>query len=84
MRPRPSAAVRTSSLGDSGNSGGVRLPEEELERAQAALTEFVGPIARVLVRRAASASTVEALWQGLANHIESPAERTAFLRRRQK
>jgi hypothetical protein len=27
--------------------------------------------------------SVEALWLSLSNHIESPAERTAFLRRRQ-
>jgi serine/threonine-protein kinase len=82
MRSRPPAAARPSSLGDSG-SRSDRLPEQELERVQAALTQFVGPIARVLVRRAAAkASTVEALWQDLAIHIESPAERTAFLRQR--
>jgi serine/threonine-protein kinase len=63
----------------------VRLPEHELERVQEALTQFVGPIARVLVRRAtADASSVEALWLSLSNHIEVPAERSAFLRQRQK
>jgi hypothetical protein len=62
----------------------VTLPEQELERAQAVLTQFVGPIARVLVRRAASnVSSVELLWQALATHIESPAERAAFLKKRQ-
>ena len=81
-RPRQPAFTGSSSLGDSGGNR-ITLPEEELERAQRALTEFVGPIARVLVRRtAANASTVEALWQALANQIDSPAERTAFLRRR--
>lgn len=81
VRPRP-PALTSSSLGDSGGRG-VVLPEQDLERAQAVLTEFVGPIARVLVRRAAaSAPTVEALWQALSNHIESPAERAAFLKRR--
>jgi eukaryotic-like serine/threonine-protein kinase len=65
-------------------SGRVTLPEQELERAQAVLTQFVGPIARVLVRRAASnVSSVELLWQALATHIESPAERAAFLKKRQ-
>jgi eukaryotic-like serine/threonine-protein kinase len=90
MRSRPpatpgaAAAPSTSSLGD-GGSRGDRLPEQELERAQAALTRFAGPIARILVRRAAAnASTVEALWQALSNHIESPAERSAFLRQRPK
>jgi len=62
-----------------------RLPEHELERVQEVLAQYVGPIARVLVRRAtADASSVEALWLSLSNHIESPAERSAFLRLRQK
>ena len=60
-----------------------RLPEHELERVQEALAQYVGPIARVLVRRAtADASSVEALWLSLSNHIDSPAERSAFLRLR--
>jgi serine/threonine protein kinase len=62
-----------------------RLPEHELERVQEALAQYVGPIARVLVRRAtADATSVDALWLSLSNHIESPAERSAFLRQRQK
>jgi serine/threonine-protein kinase len=65
-------------------SVGPRLPDAELDRAQAALTEFVGPIARVLVRQAANAATVEALWQALALHIQSPGERAAFLQKRSK
>jgi serine/threonine-protein kinase len=73
----------SSSLGDSSGRGSVQLPEQELERAQAVLTQFVGPIARILVRRAAAkASSVEALWQALSTHIESAAERSAFLRQR--
>ena len=68
---------------DAGTARSVRLPEHELERVQEALAQYVGPIARVLVRRAtADASSVEALWLSLSNHIESPAERSAFLRLR--
>ena len=82
-RPRPSASTGSPSLSDSSGRGRASLPEQELERAQAALTQFVGPIARVLVRRAAAnASSVEVLWQALSTHIDSPAERTAFLRQR--
>jgi serine/threonine-protein kinase len=83
-RPRPSAPAGGPPLSDSsGRRGSVSLPEQELERAQAALTQFVGPIARVLVRRAAAnTSSVEVLWQALSTHIESPAERAAFLRQR--
>jgi hypothetical protein len=62
-----------------------RLPEHELERVQEVLAQYVGPIARVLVRRAtADASSVEALWLSLSNHIDSPTERAAFLRQRQR
>lgn len=84
IRARPPAADGSPSQG--GRSvRSDRLPEHELERVQAALAQFVGPIARVLVRRAtADASSVEALWLSLSNHIESPAERSAFLRQRQR
>ena len=82
IRSRPSAADGTASRADRSVPSG-RLPEHELERVQEALTQFVGPIARVLVRRAtADASSVEALWLSLSNHIDSPAERAAFLRLR--
>ena len=84
VRPRRAPVAGTASLGSRGSTGTV-LPEEELTRAQAALTDFVGPIARVLVRQVArQATTVDALWQGLANHVESPTERASFLRRRQQ
>jgi hypothetical protein len=33
---------------------------------------------------AANVSTIEALWDGLAEHIDSPAERTEFHRQRGK
>ena len=66
-----------------GAARSVRLPEHELERVQEALAQYVRAIARVLVRRAtADASSVEALWLSLSNHIDSPAERSAFLRLR--
>lgn len=61
------------------------VTEAELERAQAVLTQWIGPIARVLVRRAArDAGSVDALWQALAKHIDSPVERTQFLQRRHR
>src|SRR5262249_33468263 len=82
MRLRRPSAAGTSSASNPGTVGS-RLPEPELERAQAALTEYVGPIARILVRQAAAqVSTVDALWQRLASHVEAPTERAAFLRRR--
>jgi serine/threonine-protein kinase len=58
------------------------LPPEELERAQKELARYLGPIARVLVkRRAADARSVTELWQLLARDIERDDERRAFLNR---
>jgi serine/threonine-protein kinase len=58
---------------------------DEQERAQQALTEYLGPVARVMVKRAAAAATSPAdLWQRLSAHIESQADRAAFLARRGK
>jgi len=84
IRSRSPAATDAPSRGELSGSRD-RLPEHELERVQEALAQYVGPIARVLVRRAtADATSVEALWLGLSNHIDSPAERTAFLQQRQR
>lgn len=78
MRTKPVAAT-------TGERSLQPVTEAELERAQAVLTQWIGPIARVLVRRAArDAGSVDALWQVLANHIDSPAERTQFLQRRHR
>lgn len=59
------------------------IPPATVALAVSELARVVGPIARVLVKRAlpASASAAE-LWAALAEHIEQPAERAAFLRRR--
>jgi serine/threonine-protein kinase len=78
LRTRPPAVDDEPSRGSIGS-----FHEPELERAQRALTQYVGPIARVLVRRAArETSSIDGLWQALSMHIELPAERTAFLRQR--
>ena len=63
-------------------SGGGISPAQ-IERAERALTRVLGPIAKLLVRRALpSATSEDALWERLATHIERPAEREAFLRQR--
>jgi serine/threonine-protein kinase len=80
LRPRPPAVDEEPSRGSIGS-----FHEPELERAQRALTQYVGPIARVLVRRAArETSSIDGLWQALSMHIELPAERAAFLQQRHK
>lgn len=78
LRTRPPAMDDEPSRGSIGS-----FHEPELERAQRALTQYVGPIARVLVRRAArESSSIDGLWQALSMHVELPAERAAFLRQR--
>ncbi len=63
----------------------AKLPiiQADLDRAQADLTRYIGPIARVLVRRELDASAnLDDLGQRLAAHIARPADRAAFLRGR--
>jgi hypothetical protein len=59
------------------------LGDEELQQAQHELTRFLGPVARVLVKREAVLAISPAdLWQRLSRHIDSDADRQAFLSRR--
>ena len=58
----------------------ARLTAEEIAKVEQDLTRFLGPIAKVLVKRAAAtASSQAALRQALAEHLEQPGERTLFL-----
>jgi serine/threonine-protein kinase len=53
---------------------------EDLETAQRALTAYVGPIAKVLVKKAASkAGSLKELYESLAEYIPDPKARTALL-----
>ena len=55
----------------------------DAQQAEKALAEYVGPIAKVLVKRALQrASSLAALWDTLAAEIEHGGDRAAFLRRR--
>jgi eukaryotic-like serine/threonine-protein kinase len=55
----------------------------EIERAERTLAVHLGPIAKVLVKRAlAKVATPAALWENLAEHIERKADRAEFLRKR--
>ncbi len=56
------------------------LSAEEIDKVQQDLTRYLGPFARILVKRAAPlATSVMDLRQRLAGHVDSPAERDAFL-----
>ena len=56
---------------------------DEMRRAEQDLVRYVGPIARILVKRASDAAgSPDEFWQLLAAHIGGDADRTAFLRGR--
>ncbi|MEZ5583231.1 MAG: hypothetical protein R3F37_11155 [Candidatus Competibacteraceae bacterium] len=53
---------------------------QDLETAQRHLTTYVGPIAKVLVKKAAPKSgSLRELYESLAEHIADPKERSALL-----
>ncbi len=78
--------VRHALSGELTRTGGAParlVAPEAVERAQSALTRYVGPIARLLVKRAAARARSEPeLWELLALHIDHASEREAFLRQR--
>jgi serine/threonine protein kinase len=56
---------------------------EEMRRAEQDLARHVGPIARILIKRASgTAASADEFWQLLAAHIGTEADRQAFLRGR--
>jgi serine/threonine protein kinase len=57
------------------------LDAQDLERAEQALSHYLGPVARLVVRkRAGQAKGIEELWQALAGELVDESERAAFLR----
>jgi len=85
--PAPPDASHQSLGGSTGSrapgSSGIPLPGWDaaiLEQVQAQLTRLVGPLARVLVRRAAATTLdVDRLYEQLAANISADADRDAFL-----
>ena len=56
------------------------LSPEQLAEIERDLTRHLGPIAKILVKRAApGAASPDALRRTLADQIDAPAARTAFL-----
>jgi serine/threonine protein kinase len=56
------------------------LDEEELKAAERNLAQHIGPIARILVRRAhAACATRDAFYERLAEELADPGERDEFL-----
>ncbi len=84
--PAAAASVGRAPTGSQAAPPAVRravVEAGELRRAEHELVRYVGPIARILVKRAAdAASTTDEFWQKLAAHIGGEADRQAFLRGR--
>ncbi len=58
----------------------MEFTAEELDRAARLLARHIGPISRVLVKKAAaSAQNLQALYQSLADHVQTKADRAKFL-----
>ena len=79
-----STLSRTSATGSgTGAASQVGIAAEQIDRAERALTRAIGPIAKLLVKRALpGAGSEAALWEKLAGHIDRPADRDAFLKQR--
>ena len=74
------ASLTRSGVGSSrGSAGAASLPEADVALAERELARHVGPIARLLVKRAlVGCPGVPQLWQRLAEHVDA-GERTVFL-----
>jgi serine/threonine-protein kinase len=56
------------------------LADDALARVETLFARYIGPMAKVLVKREAKgADSVEALCRALAGHIDKPADRLRFL-----
>jgi len=77
-RPQPTTGTAS---GRSRPSGPPFSPEL-LSRVEASLSQYLGPVAKVVVRRAALKARDESeLYLMVADEIEDPAEKKAFIRR---
>jgi serine/threonine-protein kinase len=80
---RVGATIASTMVLSTPGAGSTIVAQADVERAQADLARYIGPIATVLMRRErAAASSAEDLWQRLAKHIDKPADRETFLRNR--
>jgi serine/threonine-protein kinase len=75
LPPAPSPATLTGSMFE------TRWEPQVLDRIERALASYAGPVARVMVREAARASTTaEELVQALAQRLATASDRSQFLR----
>ena len=82
LASRTDASVRRGAPDASTRRDG-KIGADEVRRAEQELVRHVGPIARILVKRASDAAgSADEFWQLLAAHISADADRQAFLRSR--
>jgi serine/threonine-protein kinase len=75
------AVTRTGQTGTASPAAGIDAAMQDA--AQKALARTIGPIASVIVRRAAAqAKSPAAFWEILAGHIDNPTDRDEFLKHR--
>ena len=82
---RPVSRSQPASVthGPGGPPSGAPISPEILSRVEAQLAQYLGPVAKVVVSRAArKARDVSELYLLVADEIEDPAEKKAFIRRR--
>ncbi|HEY7240418.1 MAG TPA: serine/threonine-protein kinase [Burkholderiales bacterium] len=80
---RPVSRSQPASVTPSGPPSGAPISPEILSRVEAQLAQYLGPVAKVVVSRAArKARDVSELYLLVADDIEDPAEKKAFIRRR--
>lgn len=75
-----SAAGKTASASAAGTGPRAVFSTDVLATAEKRLASYVGPLAKLLIKQAAgSTGTIKELYTKLAENIDDPAERKAFL-----
>ena len=75
MQPAPPPPAQSTSI-----SGTVAWREDALPKVEKQLATFIGPMAKIMVKKAASRATdAEDLYKLLASNLESETDRQAFL-----
>jgi hypothetical protein len=76
----PSPAPASPAPNTIASAAPVRVGSEEYEAVRALLARHVGPIAKVLMQKAAGETrSADAFCERLAGYVQAPAERAAFL-----
>jgi serine/threonine-protein kinase len=76
---RKQVAASNTSLTAKPSAVPATIPATGMERLQTELARHVGPLARILIKRASAGASGRALWSALSVHIADPKARAAFL-----